>query len=85
MVKTLIYESAQYEYSSYIKDLFMIISRCVLNWLLAYDRLLHVIQLLSHSSFNNVRDEHTCWFQCVLYRVHSICLAKKGGGGGTVY
>lgn len=91
MVKTLIYESAQYEYSSYIKDLFMIISRCgisslhcVLNWLLAYARLLHVVQLLSHSSFSNVRDEHTCCFQCVLYRVHSICQAKKGGRGDSL-
>jgi len=86
MGKTLKYESAQYEYSSYIEGLFVIISRCdisslhcMLNWPLAYAQLLQVIQLLSHSSFKNVRDEHTCWFQCVLYRVHSICQAKKGG------
>ena len=91
MGKTLKYESAQYEYISYIEDLFVIISRCgvpslhcMLNWLLACAQLLQVVQLLSHSSFKNVRDEHTCWFQCVLYRVHSICQAKKGGGGDSL-
>jgi hypothetical protein len=72
----------------YIESLFMIISRCgisslhcMLNWPLAYAQLLQVIQLLSYIIFKNVRDEDTCWFQHVLYRVHSMCQAKKGGGG----
>jgi hypothetical protein len=87
MGKSLKYEGAQYEYSSYIEGRIVIISRCaisslhcLLKWPLTHAQLLQVVQQFQECK----RWTHMLVSLCLIQSSQHMSSKERWGGGGSL-